>query len=73
MIGSLEKVIQAFTAERVAYLVIGGWTAVIHGSARVTVDKDLEAIAELQALFEERRRTEQEKREVSGTTTPENS
>ena len=41
MIATLDTVVPRLQAAGVEFLVIGGWAAVIHGSARVTLDVDV--------------------------------
>jgi predicted nucleotidyltransferase len=41
MIASLEEVVQLLNRYGVRYIVIGGWAAIIHGSARSTNDVDV--------------------------------
>ena len=41
MIAMLEEVLRIVEVRQVKYILIGGWAATIHGSARSTVDVDL--------------------------------
>ncbi|MDC0937014.1 hypothetical protein OAS39_12065 [Pirellulales bacterium] len=41
MLASLEKIVAALNAQQVEFILIGGWAAVVHGSARATVDVDI--------------------------------
>jgi hypothetical protein len=56
-----KTVVRVLAEGGVDFIVVGGLAGIMHGSARLTFDvdvvyKDLEAIAELEALLEERRR-----------------
>src|SRR5687767_2473755 len=35
-----EKVVRLFNSSKIEYIVIGGWAAILHGSARTTSDSD---------------------------------
>lgn len=41
MIASLEEVVRQLDAQAVRFIVIGGWAAIIHGTARSTNDVDV--------------------------------
>lgn len=41
MIASLEEVVGLMQTHWVRFIVIGGWAAIIHGTARTTNDVDL--------------------------------
>jgi hypothetical protein len=53
----LEQLLPALNKAGVELIIVGGVAAIVHGSARLTRDagrpKDLEVIAELEALREE--------------------
>jgi hypothetical protein len=51
-----QGLIRTLTDGQVEFIIVGGLAATAHGSARLTQDvKDLEAVAELEALLKESR------------------
>jgi hypothetical protein len=50
---NFPKLLRLLTEHEAAFIIIGGVAAVIHGSSRLTQDLDLEAIAELEIIWEE--------------------
>jgi len=51
LIADLEQVVRQLQQHGVQFIVIGGWAAIIHGTARSTNDVDVVWLGEFQAPF----------------------